>query len=96
MLKPMNDKVIIRRVAKKEITDGGLVIPLVAQKHTNDCEVVACGPGRLLEDGSRAPMSVKPGDVVIIPSKVWANEFSYEGEKLLAVDEGTLLAVYEP
>lgn len=93
MIQPVGDKVIVRRIERKTVTDGGIIIPDAAKGLSTECVVVAVGPGRVTDTGVLVPMSVAVGDRVIVPE--WGNEFTHEGEKLLAVSDETILAVYD-
>ena len=64
-MKPLNDRVLVKRLESEEKTAGGLYIPDAAKEKPSKGEVVACGPGKLDDKGGRAPMAVKPGDVVL-------------------------------
>lgn len=93
MLQPVGDKVIVKRIERKAITEGGIHLPEAAQELPTEAIVVAIGPGRVTDTGVVVPMSVAVGDRVIVPQ--WGNEFTHEGEKLLAVSDETILAVYD-
>ena len=92
MLQPRGDRVLLRPRKGEEMTVGGIVLPEVARKRPQEGEVVAVGSGRVLKNGGRAPHSVKPGDVVIY-SKYAGTEVKVEGEKLVILEEDSLLAV---
>ena len=64
-LKPLNDRVAIEPLEAEETTAGGIILPDAAKEKPTRGRVVAIGPGRLLDDGSRAPLAVKKGDVVV-------------------------------
>lgn len=92
-LRPLNDRILLRREEAKEVTEGGLYIPESAQETPLRAEVLAVGPGRLTPDGKeRAPCSVKVGDVVLL-SRYGGNEVVVGGEVYLIVQEGEILAV---
>ncbi|MCS6858873.1 MAG: co-chaperone GroES [Abditibacteriales bacterium] len=93
-VRPLADKVLIRPKKEEEKTAGGIVLPDSAKEKPQEGTVVAVGPGRLLDNGNRAEMGVKEGDVVIY-SKYGGTEISIDGEDYLLMDEGSILAVKE-
>jgi chaperonin GroES len=93
-LKPMSDNVLIQRTAAQEVTPGGIIIPDAAQKKTTTAVVVAVGPGKVSKDGVLLPMTVKPGDTVLL-SEWSGQEIELGGEKHIFVGEGEILAIFE-
>ena len=65
-MKPLNDRVLVKRLESEEKTAGGLFIPDAAKEKPSKGEIVACGPGKMTADGNRVAMDVKPGDVVLL------------------------------
>ena len=94
MLRPLGDRVVIKPSPEEEVTKGGIVLPDTAKKRPQQGEVVAVGSGRLLENGSRAEMSVKKGDTVVY-SKYGGTDITVDGEELVIMDEDQILAVKE-
>jgi len=92
MLKALGDHIVVRPGPEEEVTRGGIVIPDTARKKPQEGEVVAVGPGKLLETGQRAPMQVVVGDVVIY-TKYGGTEITVDGEDLVILDEGSVLAI---
>jgi chaperonin GroES len=94
-LKPLGDRIVIRRSEAKEKTAGGIILPDSAKDKPQKGEVLAVGPGRLLKDGSRRPLQVKVGDTVLFTN--WAgDEFKEgQGENILLMREEDVLAVLE-
>ena len=90
-LKPLGDRVIVKRLEEEEKTASGIVRPDVAKEKPQKGEVVAVGPGKLLEDGSRSEMEVKEGDVVYFP-KYSGTEVKYEGDEYLILRMDEILA----
>lgn len=90
-IRPLFDNIVLRRVApEKKI--GSLYIPEAAQSTTNLAEVIAVGRGKVLEDGTREPVAVKPGDTVIVSR--WAgSEVEFEGVPYLFCREDVLLGI---
>ena len=91
-LKPMGDRVIVRPSEKESLTKGGIYLPDTAQERPQEGEVVAAGPGRILNNGKRVEMEVKPGDKVIY-SKFAGNEVEVEDEELLVLGVNDILAI---
>jgi chaperonin GroES len=91
-IRPLGDKVVVKASTAEERTAGGIVLPDAAREKPQQGTVVAVGPGRLLESGERAPMSVQVGDVVIY-SKYGGNEVKLDGEELLILDQESIYAV---
>jgi chaperonin GroES len=94
MLQPLGDRVLVKPLAAEETTSGGIILPETAQEKPREGEVVAVGPGRLLENGERKGMSVKSGDVVVY-TEYGGSEVTHDGVDYLLVDEGSILAVKE-
>ena len=92
MLKPLGDRVVIRVLEQEEKTVGGIYLPDTAKEKPCEGEIIAAGPGKLQEDGSRVALAVKAGDKVIF-SKYAGTEVKYEGEKYLIVSERDILAI---
>jgi chaperonin GroES len=93
-LQPLGDRLVVRREDSQERTEGGIYLPESAKNKPTRGVVVAVGDGKLLEDGSRAPMQVKAGDRVLFTS--YAGEAIEMGdEEFLLMSEGELLAVIE-
>lgn len=92
--KPLNDKVVIELLEDEEKTESGIILPDTAKKRPQEGKVVAVGPGRLLNNGQRAPMSVQVGQRVVF-SKYAGSEFEYDGKKYLILDEDQIYAIRE-
>lgn len=93
-IKPLGDKVIVKRVQAEEKTAGGIVLPDSAQEKPKRGVVMALGNGRLLDDGSRSEMQVKLDDEVMFTSYA-GTEIKVGGEDLLIMDESDVLGVVE-
>ncbi|MFN3652956.1 MAG: co-chaperone GroES [Armatimonadota bacterium] len=91
-IRPLGDKVVVRAVTSNERTAGGIVLPDAAREKPQQGVVEAVGPGRLLENGERAPMAVQVGDTVIY-SKYGGNEVKLEGQEFLILDQESIYAV---
>ena len=95
-LKPIGDRIIVRREAAEGKTSGGIILPDTAQNKPQKGEVLAVGPGKVKDDGTRAPMQLKAGDKVLFTS--WAgDEFKDRKMKdeILVMHEGDVLCVIE-
>ncbi|MGM0370120.1 MAG: co-chaperone GroES [Bacillota bacterium] len=94
-IKPLGDRVVIKKVeAKEETTPGGIVIPDSAKEEPQEGKVVAVGPGKQLDTGEVAEPQVDEGDVVIY-NKFAGNELKRDGEEYLVVSEKDILAIVE-
>ncbi len=91
-LKPLADRVVIKKLDAEEKTAGGIVLPDTAKEKPQQGEVVAVGPGRLDEKGTRQPMELKVGDKVLF-AKYSGTEVKHEGTELLILAERDILAV---
>ena len=88
---PMSDRVVIRPTKQEEMTKGGIVLPDTVQERPQEGEVVAIGPGRVLDNGIRLEMEIKKGDKVIY-SKYAGTEIEVEDEELLVLGSNEILA----
>jgi len=91
-LKPLNDRVLVKRLESEEKTAGGLYIPDTAKEKPSRGKVVAAGPGKLADDGKRTALAVKAGDLVLF-NKYAGTEISLDGEEHLVMREDDILAV---
>ncbi len=93
-IRPLQDRVILKRVKEEEKTKGGIIIPDTAKEKPIEGEVVAIGNGKVLEDGTVRKVSVAVGDRVLF-GKYSGTEVKLEGEERLIVREDDILAVLE-
>ena len=91
-LKPLNDRVLVRRLEEQEQVRGGIVIPDTAREKPQEGEVVAVGPGKILEDGKRLEMTVKVGDRILF-GKYAGTEVKLEDDEYLILREDDVLAI---
>jgi chaperonin GroES len=92
-IKPLNGRVIVKPVSKEERTKSGIILPdTVEGEKPEQGEVIAVGSGKLLENGSRAEMSVQVGNKVLF-KKYSPDEIKVDGEEVLVLEEGDILAV---
>ncbi|HEY4711684.1 MAG TPA: co-chaperone GroES [Dehalococcoidia bacterium] len=90
-IEPLGDRVVIRPTPKEEVSKGGIVLPDTAKEKPQEGKIIAAGPGRLTEEGNRIAMDVKKGDKVLY-SKYAGTEFKLDGEELIIMREGDILA----
>ena len=93
-IKPLHDRVIVRRIEEGEQVRGGIIIPDTAKEKPQEGEVVAAGDGKYKEDGTRQSLDVKKGDRVLF-GKYSGSEIKMDGEELLILGEDEILAVIE-
>jgi len=91
-IRPLHDRVLIKRIDLDEQVRGGIIIPDTAKEKPQEAEVVAVGPGKLNEDGKRSPMDVKKGDRVLV-GKYSGSEVKIEDEDYVILREEEILAV---
>lgn len=90
-LTPLADRVVVRPLTREETTKGGIVLPDTAKEKPQEGEVLAVGPGRLLDSGERVAPEVSVGDVVLF-AKYSGTEVKLEGEEYLILREADILA----
>lgn len=93
-IRPINEKVLVKRLEAETKTKGGIVLPDTAKEKPKEGKVVEVGTGKLLKSGERAKFQVKKGDRVIF-SPYAGTEVKVEGEEYLLVNEDDILAVVE-
>jgi chaperonin GroES len=93
-IKPLADRILVKRVEPDETTRGGIVIPDTAKEEQQEAEVVAVGPGRVSDSGKRVPVDVKKGNRVLV-GKFSGTEIKVKGEAHLILREEDVLAVIE-
>ncbi len=93
-LRPLHDRVIIKRMEEERMSSGGIVIPDSAAEKPIRGEVIAAGAGKILEDGKVRPMDIKVGNKVLF-GKYSGTEVKVEGEELLVMREEDIVAVIE-
>ena len=92
MLRPLGDRIVLKPGEEEEVTRGGIVLPDSARKRPREGEVLAVGPGKLLENGERAPVEVSVGDIVIY-SEYGGTTIEIGDDEYVILDEGSVLAV---
>jgi chaperonin GroES len=93
-VRPLHDRVILKRVEEEEKTKGGIIIPDTAKEKPVEGKVVAVGAGKVLEDGKRIPLQVKAGDRVLF-GKYSGTEIKIDGEEHLIMREDDVIAIVE-
>ncbi len=93
-IRPLHDRIIVRRIEENEQMRGGLYIPETAKEKPQEGEVIAVGNGKLLENGVRATMEVKEGDKVLF-GKYAGSEVKLDGEEYLILREDDVLGIIE-
>ena len=93
-IRPLHDRVIVKRVKEEEKTKGGIIIPDSAKEKPLEGKVIAAGNGKILEDGKVRPLDVKVGDRVLF-GKYAGTEIKIEGEEHLMLREEDILGVIE-
>ncbi|MGE3171597.1 MAG: co-chaperone GroES [Planctomycetota bacterium] len=91
---PLGDRVLVKRVAADEKTKGGIILPDTAKEKPREGVVISVGNGKLLDNGTRQAMSVKPKDRVLFSSYA-GSEIKLDGEELMILGEDEILAVIE-
>lgn len=93
-IRPLNDRILVKRLESEEKTAGGLFIPDSAKEKPAEGEIVAVGPGKMTDKGERVAMDVKAGDRVLF-SKYGGTDVKIEGEDYLIMREDDILGVIE-
>ena len=93
-VKPLADRILVRRLEETEVKRGGIIIPDTAKEKPQQAEVVAVGPGRLTDEGKRVALEVKTGDKILM-GKYSGTEVKIDGEEHLILREDDILGVIE-
>ena len=91
-VKPLHDKVLIKRIDAEETTKGGIIIPDTATEKPQEGKIVSVGSGRVKNDGTVVPLEVKKGERVLF-SKYGGTDITIEGDEYLILEESEILAV---
>jgi chaperonin GroES len=92
-IKPLFDKVVVMATSKEETTKSGFILPSASQEKQQTAEVVAVGPGGII-DGKEITMQVKVGDIVLY-AKYAGSEFKVDGEEFIIIKQSDILAIVE-
>ena len=93
-IRPLHDRIIVRRLEEGEQKIGGIIIPDTAKEKPQQGKVIAAGNGKMNDDGKRVPLDVKAGDVILF-GKYTSQEVKLDGEEYLIMKEDDVLAVIE-
>jgi len=93
-VRPLQDRVIVKRVEEEETTKGGIIIPDTAKEKPIEGEVVAVGNGKVLENGKKQPLEVKVGDKILF-GKYAGTDIKIDGEEHLIMREDDIIAIVE-
>ncbi len=93
-VKPLQDRIVVKRIEEEEKTKGGIIIPDAAKEKPQEGRVIAIGDGKILENGQRSPLSVKVGDKILF-GKYSGTEIKIDGDEHLILREDDVLAVIE-
>jgi chaperonin GroES len=91
-IRPLHDRVVVKRIEQTEQVRGGIIIPDTAKEKPQEAEVIAVGPGKLNDEGKRAPMDVKEGDRVLM-GKYSGSEIKLDEQDYVILREDEILAV---
>jgi chaperonin GroES len=93
-IRPLHDRILVKRVKEEETTKGGIIIPDTAKEKPIEAKVVAVGTGRILDSGEVRPLAVKSGDLVLF-GKYGGTEVKIDGEEHLILREDDILGIIE-
>jgi chaperonin GroES len=93
-LRPLHDRVVVKRLEEEEKTAGGIIIPDTAKEKPQQGKVIAVGKGRIMEDGKVIPLVVKEGDRILF-SKYAGTDIKVDGDEHLIMREDDILAIFE-
>ena len=93
-LRPLHDRLLVKRLEEKEQVQGGIIIPDTAKEKPQEAKVLAVGPGRVTDDGKIQPIEIKVGDTVVF-GKYAGTEVKIDGDDLLIIREDDVLGVLE-
>jgi chaperonin GroES len=93
-VKPLNDRILVKRIEEAQVTKGGIVIPDTAKEKPIEGRVIAVGPGKMSDAGNRMSLQVKEGDRILF-GKYSGTEIKVEGEEYLMMREEDILAIIE-
>ncbi len=94
-IRPLHDRVVVRRQEEEQLSAGGIVLPGSAKEKPNQGEIVAVGAGKLLENGDVRELAVKVGDKVVFGPYAGNNTVKIDGEELIIMSEGEIYGVIE-
>jgi chaperonin GroES len=92
--KPLQDRILVKRLEEKEVKKGGIIIPDTAKEKPQEGEIIAVGPGKVTDDGKLQPMSVKVGDKILF-GKYSGSEVKLGDEEFLIMHEADVLGILQ-
>jgi len=93
-VRPLHDRLVVRRIEEKESVKGGIIIPDTAKEKPQEGEVIAVGNGKVLDSGTKVPMDVKAGDRILF-GKWSGTEVKIDGEELLIMKESDIMGILD-
>ncbi|MDD5543826.1 MAG: co-chaperone GroES [Acidobacteriia bacterium] len=93
-IRPLHDRIIVKRLEEGEVVKGGIIIPDTAKEKPQQGEVIAVGNGKILENGTKVPLDVKAGDTILF-GKYSGNEIKIDDQEVLILREDEVLGVIE-
>ena len=93
-IRPLQDRILVKRIEEEEKTKGGIIIPDTAKEKPSEGKVVAVGKGKVLDDGKLQPMEVQKGDRILV-GKYSGSEIKVDGEEHLIIREDDVLGICE-
>lgn len=94
-IRPLHDRIVVRRKEEEEKTAGGIYLPGSAKEKPNQGEVVAVGNGRILDNGDTRPVDVAVGDIVVFGKYAGSDTIEVDGEELVILSESDIKAIVE-
>ena len=94
-IRPLYDRVVVRRKEEEETSAGGIVLPGSAKEKPNQGEVISIGDGKVLDNGEIRPLAIKVGDTVVFGQYAGSNTIEVDGEELIIMGESEIFAVVE-
>jgi len=91
-IRPLGDRIVVKALEAEETTKGGIILPDTAKEKPQKGKVLSVGTGRILDNGTRVPLDVREGDIIIF-SKYGGTEIKIDGEEYLIVSERDILGV---
>jgi len=93
-VRPLHDKILVKRLEAAEVTKGGIIIPDTAKEKPQEGKVMAVGSGRVTEEGTVVPLEVKKGDKILF-SKYGGTDINIDGEEYIILEENEVVAIVE-
>ena len=91
-VRPLHDRMVVRRIEEKETAKGGIIIPDTAKEKPQEGKVIAVGNGKILENGTKVPLDVKAGDKILF-GKYSGTDIKIDGQEYLILREDEVLAI---